>query len=743
MQENPELSQVIEGLKFSESESKSLMNLLAAFVMLDGNFSDEEDEFLKNFCQNNKISYDNFIDYQEGIFMDGGWEKVCNDEIINLANMSFDKKEIVLAIMYDLSLSDNFLHLNEKKVLQDISTFWGINVVFGKGQLEWTEDQRSIINLSKEQRVIVNAAPGSGKTAVACARITNLIDGGIEPSKIWLVSFTRTATQELRDRISLFSDTEQNILGVKIATIDSRAWNVRFGFREEEVKKLFQGYDTNINEAIKIIEKNKEELEEFFEDFEHIVIDEAQDITEPRTTFINNLIEILPETCGVTIFGDKAQAIYGFTNDEENSELDDAENLMEFLEKNNNNFNLLELKKIHRTDDTELIKFIDQFRMDVLIDENHSSPEELKKQLVKKEFRNSFDENSFDTLFLYRKRSEVLRQLAFGFDKNTNFRLRLSGLPVVVRPWIAEFFNKFKNDKISKDEFLKNFQEYFSDLKISYDSKFTAYERLKSVAGNDKEINVVKLKEAITRKSPPVELCVPDIGFKGPIIGTIHSSKGRQADNVVLNLSKYTQDNPEKSKEETKIIFVGASRAKSNLKINDTQSPNFAKNLSSGRTYNQVKSRYSHGRRAQVEIGRDIDYDIFSIVSRKYFTDSESINMQNILNNINDKYLDALARADIQNDYRYRIYVKEQNKIHEFGYFNEALNDDLFRLKRSLGLGSRKGIPKEINFLKLIGVRSVSISENDPNFQNINPTFQRSKIWNVPVILGYVTLSFF
>ena len=70
---------------------------------------------------------------------------------------------------------------------------------------------------------------------------------------------------------------------------------------------------------------------------------------------------------------------------------------------------------------------------------------------------------------------------------------------------------------------------------------------------------------------------VPDIGFKGPIIGTIHSSKGRQADNVVLNLSKYTKDNPEKSKEETKIIFVGASRAKSNLKINDTQSPNFAK----------------------------------------------------------------------------------------------------------------------------------------------------------------------
>ena len=81
----------------------------------------------------------------------------------------------------------------------------------------------------------------------------------------------------------------------------------------------------------------------------------------------------------------------------------------------NNNFNLLELKKFIE-DDTELIKFIDQFRMDVLIDENHSSPEELKKQLVKKNLEIVLM-SAYDTLFLYRKRSEVLRQLAFGLIK--------------------------------------------------------------------------------------------------------------------------------------------------------------------------------------------------------------------------------------------------------------------------------------------------------------------------------------
>ena len=57
------------------------------------------------------------------------------------------------------------------------------------------------------------------------------------------------------------------------------------------------------------------------------------------------IIKILPSTCGVTIFGDKAQAIYGFTNDEEKSDSNNAENLMDYLETNNKNFQLAELKK--------------------------------------------------------------------------------------------------------------------------------------------------------------------------------------------------------------------------------------------------------------------------------------------------------------------------------------------------------------------------------------------------------------
>ena len=47
--EKPELTQVIEGFTFSSEESKSLMILICAFVMIDGDFSDDEERYLKDF----------------------------------------------------------------------------------------------------------------------------------------------------------------------------------------------------------------------------------------------------------------------------------------------------------------------------------------------------------------------------------------------------------------------------------------------------------------------------------------------------------------------------------------------------------------------------------------------------------------------------------------------------------------------------------------------------------------------
>ena len=60
----------------------------------------------------------------------------------------------------------------------------------------WDDCQERVIKAPPGNRVLVHAGPGTGKTAVACARVAHLIDGKeIEPSRIWLISFTRTAVK--------------------------------------------------------------------------------------------------------------------------------------------------------------------------------------------------------------------------------------------------------------------------------------------------------------------------------------------------------------------------------------------------------------------------------------------------------------------------------------------------------------------------------------------------------------------
>ena len=66
----------------------------------------------------------------------------------------------------------------------------------------WDADQRAVIEAETDARLVVEAGPGTGKTAVACARLAHLInEEDIEASNTWMISFTRTAVAEIRARL--------------------------------------------------------------------------------------------------------------------------------------------------------------------------------------------------------------------------------------------------------------------------------------------------------------------------------------------------------------------------------------------------------------------------------------------------------------------------------------------------------------------------------------------------------------
>jgi superfamily I DNA/RNA helicase len=110
--------------------------------------------------------------------------------------------------------------------------------------IKWTNAQVSVTQSAPEARLLVDAGPGTGKTATACARVAWLIEeAGIEPHQILMTSFTNTAVYEIRNRIRSYLRDPDLSAGIRISTLDSFAWNLRAGFHDGEIG--FSSYDEN------------------------------------------------------------------------------------------------------------------------------------------------------------------------------------------------------------------------------------------------------------------------------------------------------------------------------------------------------------------------------------------------------------------------------------------------------------------------------------------------------------------
>lgn len=87
--------------------------------------------------------------------------------------------------------------------------------------MQFTEDQLKVIH-QISGRVIVIACPGSGKTTTILARTQHMIEAGIAPDKILVVTFTKNAAVEMKER---FQKQCQQV-GTVFCTIHSLCFSV-------------------------------------------------------------------------------------------------------------------------------------------------------------------------------------------------------------------------------------------------------------------------------------------------------------------------------------------------------------------------------------------------------------------------------------------------------------------------------------------------------------------------------------
>lgn len=581
--------------------------------------------------------------------------------------------------------------------------------------------QNAVITADVSARLLVDAGPGTGKTFVACSRVAALVRDGTPASRIWLISFTRTAIQEIRNRLESYLDDPSDAAAVKIATLDSHAWSIQSGF--SSAAKLTGSHNDNIRSTLAQVVED-EDVREYLGRVRHLVVDEAQDITGDRANLVLAMIDTINEDCGVTVFCDRAQAIYGFT--EESSGNGDGEIFVDELEQRQ--FEQHELRKVHRTSDPALLKIFTDVRRQVL-DKRLSTTRKAElvsgriRELAAKQSGKSWELDMAgvpqNSLVLVRQRADVLA--ISGKNSAVPHRLRMSGLPPRILPSFAQLFWDFLERRISSDDFRTRWEGRI----VSQTSPLTmerAWQLMIEAAGvTDQLVDLHRLREMLGRSSPPVLFTTPEYGDDGPVVGTIHASKGREGDNVYLFLPPRDEEADEE--EETRVVYVGATRARLQLAVGDA--PGRQSGNVGGRTWKRLAAD-----KLLIEIGRAGDIDAEGLVGVSAFSQKEAHDAQAFIA-ANPIAQDFFASAKEELQWNMELLTGDKRRI---AILSDGLRADLREIASTT---NRWPQPGYIARIRSIGLRTLVVRPDDPVLDRLNEPWRSSGFMLAPMLVGF------
>jgi hypothetical protein len=631
----------------------------------------------------------------------------------------------------------------------------------GTGEPDWDLEQLEVILEAPTGWQLVIAGPGAGKSAVACRRVAYLVDEAVPPARILLVSFTRTAVAELRDRIVSYAVAGAAARSVRISTIDSHAWSLRAGFDDEPLpRSLGDGsYDLSIERTVELFKNPNPDLIDFMARLEHLIIDEAQDVMGLRADLVIEMLKSLSPSCGVTILADPAQAIYGFTTDGS----DDKKHEQSLLERLPAECPrpLLQraLKNIHRVKNDALVDLFLRTRKEIEIAENAYGHVARVQQTIRATCGNDVGVRSFENLadflnlaqdrsmlVLFRRRADVLFASSYCSQAGVEHRLRMSDLPVVVRPWLGWLLGETVQAILDREDFDKLWESRASLCSAPFmgeqrDNCWALLHRL--VAGSrQRTIDLVHLRNIVARARPPIELCYPELGATGPILSTIHASKGREADMVVLVMPPHrdraavARDGTDSAAifEEGRVYYVGATRARSMLAIAGSSAAPVGY-LDSGRIL-----RICGDKRAQLEVGRNGDVDRFA-----HLAWSNSLRAQHTLAAHAGRTVPVEAWAVAEEDYALRVVLEQKDddgvtRVLDIGQFSSSFRADLGRLWSKIDQSSSLKPAENIRHLYLAAVGTVGLAEHERGA--VKPPFSQSALALAPVVKGFPMIHF-
>ncbi len=454
-----------------------------------------------------------------------------------------------------------------------------------------SQEQKKILESSGDLLVI--AGPGTGKTFTLLLKVKALLEEGVSPEKIKLLTFSLKTSHELRERLSKLGIRE-----IKVDTFHGFAYDLYRDHYQKEpplisekeklsiLKKLFPKEKT----PLKNLEKKKEYLSyleknhlldfdlllktassllnpEFFHKH-YFFIDEFQDLSPEILEFLKFL-----SSSTWILFGDPNQSIYGFRGV-------NLKNIKEFLHIYKPQIKILNLTESFRCKE-EIIKAANYFR---------ASPWEIPDLKAKEKggiiqgflFPDAFEERDFlvnliqsllgGTTLEKARASQLAPSDIFVLSRIKRVSepliesLQKEGIPVALpekeaielKEKIESLIEKVKVFKNPLEKLLQDappiIRNYLSNLKAFF---------------QEDEQKLLFHLENISLE----DLTFPKL--EGVNFLTIHASKGLEAETIILygaeeGLIPFTLFNDYDLDEEKRLLYVAITRAKSSFYFSAT-----------------------------------------------------------------------------------------------------------------------------------------------------------------------------
>ncbi|WP_328555331.1 UvrD-helicase domain-containing protein [Streptomyces sp. NBC_00358] len=445
-----------------------------------------------------------------------------------------------------------------------------------------TDEQRAVVEQPWDARVLVTAGAGAGKTHTLVRRLDALCgsedpDQSLEAAEILVLTFSRAAARELRERISRHGERAHR---VRARTFDSWAYEVLLQAHPDGEWGSV-GFEERIAAATGAIENGALETGDAVPPA-HVVIDEVQDLLGGRRELVETLLDRYQDTCGFTVVGDAAQSVYGFQIADLDERADETGRFFDWLRCSYPD-DLVELRltRNFRAVTAEARVALGHGpRLQVVNgpDEGGTLYDELRDLLLDPangmgdlgdEFTlNGLRDLSDTCAVLTRDNRQALTVSGLLHAHGIEHRLRR---PLEERPvpyWVAELLRRTEATGLTEDRFSALLAEIPLDWEPNAAALWTVLRRVARGVGRG-VLDLDRLRRAVADGRFPDEAADPETARI--VVSTVHRAKGLEFDRVIVLAPPTLAELHKRHKDdldlpaEARALYVAMTRARHDL----------------------------------------------------------------------------------------------------------------------------------------------------------------------------------